>query len=269
VIKPITILILFMAVLVVHAAERPTSQIAIIIDDMGGKSGDTKAFSLSRYITFAILPHTPFSAEFSYRAAQQNREVILHMPMESLNNEALGVGPLLSDMYPQQIQQALYAALATVPHAVGVNNHMGSKLTQMTLPMQSMMQVLASNNMFFVDSRTTRFTKATLIANDLGVTTASRHIFLDHEQDPAFLKRQFNRLIQHARRNGKAIGIGHPHAVTLAFLPQALANLPADVELITVSQYLEETDKFRINPQLVLSNQITSLESELQTSAPD
>lgn len=258
-----------MSVHALHAAEKPTSQIAIIIDDMGGKSGDTRAFSLSRYVTFAILPHTPFSTEFSYRAARQNREVMLHMPMESLNNEALGVGPLLSDMYPQQIQQALYAALATVPHAVGVNNHMGSKLTQMTLPMQSMMQVLASNNMFFVDSRTTRFTKATLIANDLGVTNASRHIFLDHEQDLIFLKRQFNHLIQQARRNGKAIGIGHPHDVTLAFLPQALANLPADIELITISQYLEETDKFRINPQLALNNQSSLLEIEQQTSAPD
>jgi polysaccharide deacetylase 2 family uncharacterized protein YibQ len=269
VLKPFAILLLLIISLLANAGAKPTSQIVIIIDDVGGKTSDAKAFELSKYVTFAILPHTRFSTEYSYKAAQQNREVMLHMPMESLNNEALGVGPLLSDMYPQQIQQSLLAALATVPHAVGVNNHMGSKLTQMTLPMQSMMEILAQNNMFFVDSRTTRFSKAKVIAKDFGVTTASRHIFLDHEQETAFLQRQFDRLIYQARRNGKAIGIGHPHAVTLEFLPEALASLPADIELITVSQYLEETDKFRINPQLAETNAISLLQSKTQQSAPD
>jgi polysaccharide deacetylase 2 family uncharacterized protein YibQ len=269
VLKPFAILLLLTTSLLANAGENSTSKIVIIIDDVGGKTSDAKAFELSKYVTFAILPHTQFSTEFSYKAAKQNREVMLHMPMESLNNEALGIGPLLSDMYPQQIQQSLLAALATVPHAVGVNNHMGSKLTQMTLPMQSMMEVLAQNNMFFVDSRTTRFSKAKVIAKDFGVTSASRHVFLDHEQDTIFLNRQFNRLIQQARRNGKAIGIGHPHAVTLEFLPRALASLPADIELITVSQYLGETDKFRINPQLAKTNAISLLEHKPQHTAPE
>lgn len=226
-------------------------QIAIILDDVGAKASDAKAFSLSKMVTFSILPHTDFSTDFSYWAAQQNREVMLHMPMESLHQVNLGEGPILAKMYPSEVEMALLNALQTVPHAVGVNNHMGSKLTQMTLQMTTMMEILEKNNMFFIDSRTTRFTKAKVIALKTGVKTARRHIFLDHKQDALFLNQQFEALIAKARKDGKAIGIGHPYPITLKFLKEKLDNLPKDIELITISNYLQETEKFRINPRLV------------------
>lgn len=226
-------------------------QLAIIVDDIGAKASDIKAFDLPKNVTFSILPHTNFSKKFSNLSAQQNREVMLHMPMESLKDVNLGPGPLLANMYPKDIHVALTNALETVPHAVGVNNHMGSKLTQMTLPMTAIMEVLASSNLFFIDSRTTRFTKAKSIAIEAGVSTASRHVFLDHVADKGFMERQFALAIKRSRNKGKAILIGHPYRVTLEFLATELTKLPKDIELITVSEYLQETNKFRINPQLV------------------
>lgn len=227
-----------------------SSQIAIIIDDIGATSTDRRAFVLPKEITFSILPHTEFSTEFSYRAAAQNREVMLHMPMESLNGENLGPGALYSTMYPNEVKTTLLRALEKVPHAVGVNNHMGSKLTQMTLQMRTVMDILAESNLYFIDSRTTKFTKAQALASQAGVTSASRHIFLDHYQNEAFINRQFQALIKRARKRGKAIGIAHPYSVTIDYLPKLIAELPDDIELITVSQFLRETNKFRINPRL-------------------
>jgi polysaccharide deacetylase 2 family uncharacterized protein YibQ len=223
-------------------------KLAIIIDDIGAKASDSNAFALPQKVTFSILPHTEFSNTFSNWSSQQNREVMLHMPMESLHQVNLGESPLLSNMYPHEIRNTLQKALQTVPHAVGVNNHMGSKLTQMTLQMTSFMQVLEQSNLFFIDSRTTRFTKATLIAQRQGVKTASRHVFLDHVQTPAFLKQQFTLAVKRAQKNGKAILIGHPYPITLSFLQSELEKLPTNVVLVTVSDYLQETNKFRINP---------------------
>lgn len=224
--------------------------ITIIIDDIGAKPNDRKAFNIDKRVTFSILPHTEYSEQFSFMSAAQNREVMLHMPMESLHNENLGPGPLLTTMYPQEVERALLSALQTVPHAVGVNNHMGSKLTQMTLQMSSLMATLEKNNLFFIDSRTTKFSKAKKIAARFGVKTARRNIFLDHVQNESFLNAQFDKLIDQAQREGKAIGIGHPYPVTISFLEKKLANLPKNIELITVSQYLDEENKFRINPLL-------------------
>nr|WP_168710972.1 divergent polysaccharide deacetylase family protein [Ningiella ruwaisensis] len=231
------------------------AKITLIIDDVGAKPSDRAVFDLPKTITFAILPHTEYSTEFSFLAAEQNREVMLHMPMESLKPKNLGRGPLLSNMYPQELQNALLSALATVPHAVGVNNHMGSKLTQMTLPMESVMAVLANNNMFFIDSKTTRYSKAASIAEENSVKVATRHIFLDHEQDFAFLEKQFNRLLRIARKYGKAVGIAHPYPVTYEFLKQKMQNLPDDIEIVTASEYLNETEKFRLNPHLAANTQ--------------
>lgn len=242
------------------------ARIAIIIDDIGAKASDAKAFTLSKEVTFSILPHTNYSTEFSYWASQQNREVMLHMPMESLHKDNLGPGPILANMYPMEVKSALLNALETVPHAVGVNNHMGSKLTQMTLQMNSLMQVLETNNLFFVDSRTTKFTKANIIAHKMGVKSASRHIFLDHVQTEAFLEQQFNKLIKRAERSGKAIGIAHPYPVTLAFLNKKLASLPSNVEIITVSEYLNEKNKFRVNPRLAMHESKSSELRDLSVS---
>lgn len=221
-----------------QAIPRKKAQIAIIIDDIGNKKADAEAFALSEKVTFSILPHTRFSTQFSNYSYHQGREVMLHMPMESLHGEALGDGGLLATMYPQEVENTLLLALESVPHAIGVNNHMGSKLTQMTLQMNAVMDVLSHNNLYFIDSRTTKFTKAHLIAQERGVASAQRHVFLDHFANEAFLEKQFEQLVRKARRNGSVIGIAHPYKVSIEFLKRKLASLPDDVELITVSDYL-------------------------------
>ncbi|MFQ3249315.1 divergent polysaccharide deacetylase family protein [Glaciecola sp.] len=214
------------------------AKIAIIIDDIGNKRADADAFALSEKVTFSILPHTRFSTEYSTYSFHQGREVMLHMPMESLHGESLGDGALLASMYPKEVESNLLLALESVPHAIGVNNHMGSKLTQITLQMNAVMDVLSNNNLYFIDSRTTKFTKALKIAQQRGVASAQRHVFLDHYATEAFLEKQFEQLIRKARRNGSVIGIAHPYAVSIEFLKEKLANLPDDIELITVSEYL-------------------------------
>ncbi|MFQ3207667.1 MAG: polysaccharide deacetylase 2 family uncharacterized protein YibQ [Glaciecola sp.] len=218
--------------------QQKKAQIAIIIDDIGNKRADSDAFSLPKEVTFSILPHTPFSTRFSTYSYHQGREVMLHMPMESLHGEALGDGGLLASMYPEEVEKKLLLALNSVPHATGVNNHMGSKLTQITLQMNAVMQVLNNNNLYFIDSRTTKFTKAHIIAQQHGVASAQRNVFLDHYANEAFLEKQFEQLILKARRNGSVIGIAHPYKVSISFLQHKLANLPDDIELITVSEYL-------------------------------
>lgn len=214
------------------------AQIAIIIDDIGNKRADADAFSLPKKVTFSILPHAPFSTQFSSYSYHQGREVMLHMPMESLHGDALGDGALLASMYPQEVENKLLSALKSVPHAIGVNNHMGSKLTQITLQMNAVMDVLYKHNLYFIDSRTTKFTKAHTIAQQHGVASAQRHVFLDHHANEAFLEKQFDQLIRKARRDGSVIGIAHPYKISILFLQQKLANLPDDIELITVSEYL-------------------------------
>jgi hypothetical protein len=245
-----------------HAAS-----IALIIDDMGNSRADEAAFDLPVAVTFAILPHTPFSEEFATRSATQRREVMLHMPMESLAGTNPGPGTLTSTMKPELITQKLRYALADIPNAIGINNHMGSKLTQLTLPMTTTMAFLRDHGLFFVDSRTTRYSKAEKIAKNNGVMAWHRNVFIDHTLSTEQMNIQLQRLIRIAKKYRQAVGIAHPHPITIAFLQQHLTQLRnAGIELIPVSQVFE----YRAE-HLLLAKQYKAAEKQAETVqlAPD
>ena len=216
------------------------TEIALIIDDMGNTKRDAVAFELPTEVAFSILPHTHLSSTFSNRAAAQQREVMLHIPMEALAGNRLGPGALLANMHPNMIQKTLYDALQTVPHAVGVNNHMGSKLTQLTLPMTATMDFLSQNQLFFVDSRTTRFSKADRIARQKGVLSGKRNVFLDHFAETKHIDSQFRRLVRIAKKYDQAIGIAHPYPQSMEYLKQALPKLAEQgIRLVPPSEILQ------------------------------
>lgn len=235
-------IIQFLCMLCVLAMSQTSqaSTIALIIDDMGNKASDAMAFDLPNSVAFGILPHTEYSLKFAQRAQQQDREVLVHVPMESLAGAALGPGAITSHMHPNEILRRLDAALNTVPGAIGVNNHMGSRLTQLTLPMSATMEFLRERNLYFIDSRTTRFSKAETIAKRVGVPTQRRHVFLDHSRKQRDIAFQFNRLIKLSQKRGLAVGIAHPYPQTMAFLEKALPELERwGVVLLPMSELLE------------------------------
>lgn len=201
------------------------SQIVLIIDDMGNKKQDEAAFVLPANVTFAILPNKNLSTVFAERAAAERREVMLHMPMESLSGANQETGAILSSMAPQIIRQTLEVALASVPHAVGLNNHMGSRLTQLSLPMSVTMEFLSERGLIFVDSRTTRFSKAEAIARKNGVMAVKRNVFLDHVPSHKQIDYQFHRLLRLSKKYGYAVGIAHPYPQTIDYLQEQLDTL--------------------------------------------
>lgn len=216
-----------------------SARVAIILDDIGYRQTDLQSLSLPVAVTLSILPHTPLGQAIGQQAHQQQREVMLHMPMEALSSADLGPGTLTSQMSSGQIQQHLEAAFDSIPMAVGLNNHMGSKLTSMPAPMDATMQWLRHKNMFFVDSRTTTQTRAQQAAIDAGLPVLRRHVFLDNSLSDTALQQQIKTLIRIAKRKQSAIGIAHPHPETLNFLRNIDSYLAEHgVELVPVSQLL-------------------------------
>ena len=131
--------------------------ISIIIDDLGYRRLDgLRAIELPGPIAYAILPHTPFATRLAGIAFQLDKEVLLHVPMQSnVVDKALGPGALTNGMSRRQLQSVLEAGLAAVPHVSGINNHMGSALTREARPMAWIMEWMRrSGDLYFVDSFT-------------------------------------------------------------------------------------------------------------------
>jgi hypothetical protein len=126
--------------------------------------------------------------------------------------------------------------LATVPYAVGVNNHEGSRATADPRLMQELMPMLREKNLFFVDSRTTAQTVAYQVAQRDGVRSAYRKVFLDDTPERGAIIAQIQLAKRDALRDGWAIAIGHPHPATIAALRDELPRLQSEgVRLVFAS----------------------------------
>ena len=130
-------------------------------------------------------------------------------------------------MNAEQVQAALNGMLETVPHAVGVNNHQGSRATSDPALMGELMPALHARGLFFIDSRTTASTVAYDAAERANVPAASRKVFLDDTPERAAILAQLDLAANDAIRDGSAIAIGHPHPATIAALSEAVPRLEA------------------------------------------
>lgn len=218
------------------AGDRPV-RIALIIDDMGNrKDAGEQALALPGAVTYSFLPQTPYAWEQAMRAHELNREVMLHLPMESDLGNPLGAGALTLSMPREEYLTTLKKDLDSIPFVAGVNNHMGSLLTRDPTAMRWLMSSLREANLFFIDSRTTDGTVAERVARDNLVDTARRHVFLDYIQDRGVVREQLAVLLATARRQGSAIGIAHPYPETLAVLADILPKLEAEgIQLVPAS----------------------------------
>lgn len=223
-------------------AQAAAADLIIIIDDMGNnlKLGQ-RALALTPPINFAFLPHTPQASMLAKQAYQQGHGILLHAPMANTSDKALGPGGLYPEMNQQQMQQVFSESLASIPHVQGFNNHMGSLLTQQSTAMRWLMQIAAEQDLFFVDSLTTANSVAAFEAEQAGVASLTRDVFLDNERDHDALKKQFNSALEIARQQGQVVLIGHPYPETLEFLEQQLPQLlPQGIKLIHIDHFLRE-----------------------------
>jgi polysaccharide deacetylase 2 family uncharacterized protein YibQ len=233
------------------ASAETMPRIAIIIDDLGYQlEAGQRAIDLPGPISYAILPSTPRGRLLATAAHEQGKEVLLHLPLESVGHSGPNEpGGITLDMGRTAFGQAFDAALESVPYAIGVSSHRGSLLTRHPGHMQWLMQEISEHDgMFFVDSYTTHQSVALQVAAEVGVAATRRHVFLDNDRSPDAISREFERLTELANRHGIAVAIGHPYPETLAFLEQRLAELDSQaIELIPVSKAINFVEPERAN----------------------
>ncbi len=217
-------------------------KVSIIIDDVGYRATDSNVLNLPGDITIAILPHTPYGKMIAKKGYSNNLDIMLHIPMEAENGKSLGPGGLTSDMSQDTITHHLAAAFEEIPFAIGINNHMGSLLTQLEEPMTWVMSDLKKRNVIFVDSVTSSDSKAELIAKKHGIPTLHRHVFLDNKLNHEYISAQFAKLIRIARQNQIAVAIAHPHPETIDALKKLIPLLEQqNISLVSASKLLNHT----------------------------
>jgi polysaccharide deacetylase 2 family uncharacterized protein YibQ len=217
-------------------------RLAIIIDDLGyDVPSAERLLALPFPLTLAVLPHLPHSSQVAARAQRHGFEVLLHLPMESeYAHSPAEVIELRSGLKARETARVLDDMLATVPGAVGVNNHQGSRGTADRELMRNLVAALAARHLFLIDSRTSISSVAFEAAHSAGVPAAYRTEFLDDVQEPAAILGQLEQAERRAKEQGWAVAIGHPYRVTADVLSDALPDLEIrGVKLVRASEIVQ------------------------------
>lgn len=216
---------------------------AIVVDDLGNELGPAERIAAWREpVAGAVLPGLRWSAAAARALERGGKEVLLHLPMEPEGYPGVRPGPgvILRSQSDREIARVLDEDLASVPGAVGVNNHMGSAATADPRVMRAVVRVLSSRALFFLDSRTTDATVGEKMAEEASVPAASRRVFLDDVPTEQAVRRQLAELVRRARQEGAAVAIGHPHPVTLSVLEKEVPALAGEgVRLVRVSELVK------------------------------
>ena len=203
-------------------------------------AGGARAVQLS----YAVLPFESRTAEVVEALRRHGAEVLVHLPMDPEGQSDPGPGALTAGMSKRELAEVTEAALVAVPGAVGVNNHMGSRVTADRTAMGAILAVLRRHGLYFLDSRTSAESVGFDLAREVGVPAAMRDFFLDDEPGRDAIAAQFARLLERAREQGAAIAIAHPRPATLLVLAEEIPRAAAaGFEFVPVSYLLERSEE--------------------------
>lgn len=217
-------------------------KIALIIDDIGfDKDISIKFSNLGIPITLSVLPYTPYGKYIINKTKNNNTEFMLHLPMQPKEYPKVnpGKGALLSDMTPDELTNSLEQTLKWIPRVKGVNNHMGSYLTEDSIKMKQIFITIKKQNLYFVDSLTSSKSQCMGVAKLFKVDFAKRDIFLDNIQDEKYIISQLEKLKEIALKQGYAVGIGHPYHATIKALEKNINTLKKDVIFVKASSIVK------------------------------
>ena len=187
-------------------------QIFLVIDDAGLALAETQQFlDIPVPMTIAVLPHLKKTREVCTEISRySDKEIILHQPMEAYNKEKNpGSGAIYNGTNPADVSSILKRNLASVRGAVGINNHMGSRVTENRALIREVLRYCKGNGLFFLDSKTAYNSQVPFVAHQEHVHMEERNIFLDIERDRAYVRRMWGSAVAHARDDGYVIVIGH------------------------------------------------------------
>lgn len=241
--SPVFVFILFA---LTNAPANAEKFVSIIIDDIGNnlKNGQD-IINLPAALTIAILPRTVHAKQLAQMAKENHKEVMLHLPMQSVAHHKHSPGTLNLHMTQSEFNKQLQLNLSSVPYVRGVNNHMGSLLTRHPGHMSWLMNELSQQgDLYFIDSKTSSKTVAEKIATEYNIPNMTRDVFLDPDNNENTLRQQFDRFIKKAKQQGYALAIAHPYPKTIKFLQNHLTELNRQgITLLPVSQLINHVNQ--------------------------
>ena len=213
------------------------ARIAIVVDDMGGSVKRTaEIIGIKAPLTASFLTFAP-ELDSQVKASQKaGHEIMIHVPMQPQSDIYVSEDVLKVSMSQEEIYKTFKKMLGKFKGVKGINNHMGSRFTEHGDKLEPVMNLLAENNLFFLDSKTTPKSQAEETAEKYNVPYVHRHVFLDNNNDFNYIMGQLKLTERIALKNGYAVAICHPKSQTSKALKEWVNSLKdKKIELVPLS----------------------------------
>ena len=209
-------------------------KLAIVIDDVTTQYQLNQIKKIGYTVTPSLMPPTPNHPN-SAKIRKNLPFYMIHFPLQASRFSGEEKNTLhINDSY-EKIEKRVAQVRKWYPNAKYTNNHTGSKFTSNEKAMDRLFHALVKYDFIFVDSRTTGKTVAKKMAKKYNMPYIVRNVFLDNEQDFAYIQNQLKKAIRIAKKNGQAIAICHPHSITMKVLRES-KHLLKDLELVYLNQ---------------------------------
>lgn len=238
----------------------PHRQMAIIIDDVGNDmKGTAEILAMPVKLTVAVMPFLSTTKKDAIAAHEKGMDVIVHMPMEPKKGrpEWLGPGAITSNLTDEEVRERIEKAIADVPYAIGMNNHMGSKITSDKRIMSIVLDVCRERGLFFVDSRTNFRSVVGELAIAKNMPPIGNDIFLDDHNTKQRIRKQMDLATQRALDKGMCVVIGHVGQSglnTSAVVRESISRLQGQIKFVGISDLVRDVWHWQAEPKLPTDN---------------
>ena len=213
-------------------------KLVIIIDDVSFRWQVNKIKSIPYKITPSFFPPSKIHPNTPIYA-KTFPHYMVHLPLEAVHYPTPEPNTLnIRDSYETILKKVEYIK-KLFPKVKFINNHTGSAFTSNREAMIKLFKALKNENLGFVDSKTTPYSKSKEAKKIYNIPLFSRNIFLDNKADPKYIQNQLKKAIKIAKKRGYAIAIGHPHPATLITLKNS-KELLKDVEVVYIDELLND-----------------------------
>lgn len=210
------------------------ARLAIIIDDMANISQVKALQALNLKVNPSFFPSDKNHID-TPKLALKFDFYMVHLPLAAINYAK----PELDTLNPNDTQERIFKKIKQIKKDFKdlkfINNHTGSLFTSNEEAMKKLYKAFEKEGLIFVDSKTIASSKAPKVAKALGQIYIQRDVFLDNQDNVAYIKKQLMDAVKLAKKKGFAIAIGHPRKNTFKALEQS-KDLLESVELVYLSE---------------------------------
>ena len=203
-----------------NAEGRP--MIALVLGGMALKR-DASAYAIEQLPGPVALSFAPYPSDldnWSRAARAAGHEVLVELPMEPFDFPQSNPGEkaLLTGLDDRENLDRLNWLLARFPGYVGVTNYLGNRLAAEPEKIQPILDAVSQRGLLFLETGTRRRSRIGELSQTVGLPHARANQVIDpkgFETDAETVMRRLDALIEVAKAEGSAIGVGLATPVTV------------------------------------------------------